>query len=663
MRLWTIVICLSGWFRTFGSPLPSTKSSSLDRNPPPHTADIAYFGDHPGCPMDDDNDLNQCAAVLSTAHNSWTMVVKRKHKSKNPSTSAESSGIRSTKKSRVDPPVASTSSDYNRYQSLSPPANDTMLNNYSSMPDPVPSPPANGSVPAKRIRRPTEKALQALEDPLPEGPGPLEEEPTKPAPIMLRIPRLFAPLPTRSDRTAPSLQEPSSKTLSKRTLSDIIWPYPNISSWLFGKWFWNDGTDKSKSSRKKLLDILLSGVFELDDLRGVNFDKIDNILGTVDTSEMQCEGNGWKTSTVTIKIPIGKKATKAARRDRAAAAQTAKHNDQINPDTDDVETQKFAIPRFHHRSLVHIICSIIEFDGAAKSFHWHPYEQYWTPAVPWALPDRVHDELYCSPAWIEADRKLQASPPVPGCTLPRVIAGLMFWSDATHVAQFGQAKLWPIYAYFAYLQSLPDTVQDFIRQESKGASAQLLAHCRRELFHESWRLLLDDEFVEAYKHGIVLDCKDGVCRRVYPRIFTYSADYPEKVLIATLRDMGKCPCPRCKIVKEDIPNLGTPADAAVRVEQVRCDDAARREKVSQARKYIYEDGYVVNSTKVNDLLKPESLVPTENAFSDWLDGLDFDIFDALIVDFMHETELGDFKSIIKHLILQHRDRGAAASDR
>jgi hypothetical protein len=33
---------------------------------------------------------------------------------------------------------------------------------------------------------------------------------------------------------------------------------------------------------------------------------------------------------------------------------------------------------------------------------------------------------------------------------------------------------------------------------------------------EVWQQLLDDDFLEAYQHGI------------YPRIFTYSADYPEK---------------------------------------------------------------------------------------------------------------------------------------
>jgi hypothetical protein len=55
-----------------------------------------------------------------------------------------------------------------------------------------------------------------------------------------------------------------------------------------------------------------------------------------------------------------------------------------------------------------------------------------------------------------------------------------------------------------------------------------MAHCSRELTHEQWKLLLDDEFLHAYEHGTVVNCSDGVMRRFYPRIFTYSADYPEK---------------------------------------------------------------------------------------------------------------------------------------
>jgi Plavaka transposase len=49
-----------------------------------------------------------------------------------------------------------------------------------------------------------------------------------------------------------------------------------------------------------------------------------------------------------------------------------------------------------------------------------------------------------------------------------------------------------------------------------------------ELMHAIWTILLDDDFLHAYEHGIVILCPDGISRRFYPRICTYSADYPEK---------------------------------------------------------------------------------------------------------------------------------------
>lgn len=55
-----------------------------------------------------------------------------------------------------------------------------------------------------------------------------------------------------------------------------------------------------------------------------------------------------------------------------------------------------------------------------------------------------------------------------------------------------------------------------------------MVHCHREIVHAQWKAILDDEFMDAYKHGIVLLCPDGQHRRFYLRIFTYSADYPEK---------------------------------------------------------------------------------------------------------------------------------------
>lgn len=64
---------------------------------------------------------------------------------------------------------------------------------------------------------------------------------------------------------------------------------------------------------------------------------------------------------------------------------------------------------------------------------------------------------------------------------------------------------------------------------AKTVSRAILTHCRRELFHACWMLLLSDpEFLKAYTHGLVITCADGITRRIFPRILTYSADYPEK---------------------------------------------------------------------------------------------------------------------------------------
>lgn len=62
----------------------------------------------------------------------------------------------------------------------------------------------------------------------------------------------------------------------------------------------------------------------------------------------------------------------------------------------------------------------------------------------------------------------------------------------------------------------------------EGPSPDVLTHCRRELMHAIWGQILDDDFMYAYEHGIVIRCPDGILRRFFPRFFTYSADYPEK---------------------------------------------------------------------------------------------------------------------------------------
>jgi Plavaka transposase len=62
-------------------------------------------------------------------------------------------------------------------------------------------------------------------------------------------------------------------------------------------------------------------------------------------------------------------------------------------------------------------------------------------------------------------------------------------------------------------------------------SPEVITHCRRELYHAVITLILKGEFAEAYRNGIVIEFPDGVSRRIFPRFYCYSADYPEKFML------------------------------------------------------------------------------------------------------------------------------------
>jgi hypothetical protein len=87
-----------------------------------------------------------------------------------------------------------------------------------------------------------------------------------------------------------------------------------------------------------------------------------------------------------------------------------------------------------------------------------------------------------------------------------------------------------------------------------------------------------------------------------------------RVLLASIRDKGCRPCPRCLVFKQEIKNLGLPKDRQQRVQFARVDNLQRLNKISSARRIIYEDNYLVNSAAVERILKEESLVPTSVRF-------------------------------------------------
>jgi hypothetical protein len=83
-----------------------------------------------------------------------------------------------------------------------------------------------------------------------------------------------------------------------------------------------------------------------------------------------------------------------------------------------------------------------------------------------------------------------------------------------------------------------------------------------------------------------------------------------RILLASIRDKGHCPCPRCLIPLSRVQNMGMRQDMTQRKTLARVDDEDRRQKIDCARKIIYEKNYAVDTENVETLLQPESLVPT-----------------------------------------------------
>lgn len=111
--------------------------------------------------------------------------------------------------------------------------------------------------------------------------------------------------------------------------------------------------------------------------------------------------------------------------------------------------QPYTVPGFHYRPLVEVMRAAFA-DVQAQAFHLLPFKRLWKDPLD-GHEERVFDELYTSDAWLAAQDHIQKLPREHGCSLERVIAGLMFFSDATHLANFGTAKAWPLYLYFGNL--------------------------------------------------------------------------------------------------------------------------------------------------------------------------------------------------------------------
>lgn len=209
-------------------------------------------------------------------------------------------------------------------------------------------------------------------------------------------------------------------------------PFPNLSSFELGDWFYGQGTQKSLKDFKALISILTSPDFSLDDIRRTKWTTVFRDLGK-NKEEVNAkrsawiDDSGWRTSDISIEVPVHQRMAKGK------------------------GVEKHISGTLYHRSIVSIVEEKIRNAEDSKMFHFDGHELVWTPDASHPSAEfRIFSKLYQSDVFLKAQQELRDSPPpqIGGCSLPRVVVGLMFWSDATHLSTFSNSKLWPLYMLF-----------------------------------------------------------------------------------------------------------------------------------------------------------------------------------------------------------------------
>ncbi|TBU51185.1 hypothetical protein BD310DRAFT_786414, partial [Dichomitus squalens] len=415
-------------------------------------------------------------------------------------------------------------------------------------------------------------------------------------------------------------------------------------------WQYSGSVTKSAAELQRLVDdVLLDPRFEKDDLAGFStarekrrLDEHQTTLGAFSVDD------GWREIEVELHVP----------------KERVQHEDERT-------TESFFVRGIWARNFTEVIKAGVR-DVVARKYHWIPHQLFRRRSAD-QPPERLYSEVYNSDAMLEEHQKLQEKPRNADDSpdVEYAVCALTVYSDSTHLAQFGTASLWPIHAFIAnlskyfrlkptmfaahhlaYIPPLPPALFEWYKElYGSPPSAAVIRLLKHDLMQKIWLSLLDAEFMHAFEHGILIECADGIIRRIFPRIFLYSADYPEKCLVACLKFLGKCACPECLIEKKDFGKMGTKTDLKYRITKRREDTGFLRTAIAKAREWIFRLGRAPDGSNIKaSMLNKVSVTPTRSAFSIRFAKFQKNVYDLFTPDLMHEFELGVWKSTFTHLV-------------
>ena len=208
--------------------------------------------------------------------------------------------------------------------------------------------------------------------------------------------------------------------------------YTNKSTALLINWQNSGSPAKSNNEVNRLIcEIILHPEFQLDQLQSFNMAWENQKADLANTKSPFLQA--FQHTAIQISIPSGNK---------------------------DTSPCAFSILGLYHHKLITLIKEAFESPLSSK-FHFTPFKMYCV------RPDGKGNECIFSEMhdsdllWEEHNKVQHALTDNLTCKREKVIATLMFWSDATHLATFGMVKLWPIYLLFGnlskYVRGQPDS--------------------------------------------------------------------------------------------------------------------------------------------------------------------------------------------------------------
>ena len=261
------------------------------------------------------------------------------------------------------------------------------------------------------------------------------EDPVTQEPIALSTPDMSTPSPHRSQlnrfhvfrvSTAESIAQTNEGRPNTQT--PLPHPFRNDSIYEMVKATCLGPSSKTTQGMDDLAALLSSGRVTAEELSGF---KAATELRHLDdfAANSPIAGGPWQTGSVKIKMPCPR---------------ANKPSFSVEADAPD-----FEIPGIRYRSLVDLIASKVQDPSTSESLVCTPYTEWWYPSGGTTEPIRIYGEAYSSNIAVKLFEEIKAIPtPVDQPQVESAIILLMLGSDATHLASFGTASLWPLYVFF-----------------------------------------------------------------------------------------------------------------------------------------------------------------------------------------------------------------------